>query len=375
MQLLAAPHLAAQGVPAATIGPVIAGYSIAALVFRFVLASVYTARRAVALIPLGCLLQTGAFVGIAASTNLAVLTVLVAVSGAGFALASTGGLAAIMDLLDGADAGPVMGWYTGSIGAGYSLAAFLGGWLGDRFGTAQALNLVAVIPLIAGVALALALSRAAAVTAGRGDGTSKTPHTPLGMLGAFKTTRPVVWLATSIALFINLTSGVLMTYFPLYGLTIGLSLATVGTLIGFHSAVGSFVRFATPPLFRRIHHRRTIGPMVLLSGLGVAGIAVTVRLEILLVAFLAVGLARGMLRVASAALATEGANAEARGAASGLYLAGLDIGKIIGPIVGGLGVARLGFEATFLCAAIAFPLIYFALDAAIGRQMSGPHSA
>jgi MFS family permease len=368
MQLLAAPHLAAQGIPAATIGPMVAGYSVAALIFRFVLASVYSSSRAVFLVPLGCLLQTAAFVGIAVNTDPLILTGLVALNGAGFALASTGGLAAMMDLVDGTNAGPIMGWYTGSIGAGYSMAAFLGGWLGDALGTSQALLAVAVIPSMAGVALAGALRQVSHASQGFPSEAGHSPTRRTGLLTAVRTASPIVWLATAIALYINLTSGVLMTYFPLYGLEIGISLATIGVLVGLHSAVSSFARFATPPLFRRVHHRRTVGPMVILSGLGVAGVTASPRFGVLLVAFLAIGLARGMLRVASAALATEGSGSTTRGAASGLYLSGLDVGKIVGPSVGGLGVATLGYVPTFLVAAIVFPLIFLGLTTAVTRR-------
>ena len=53
---------------------------------------------------------------------------------------------------------------------------------------------------------------------------------------------------------------------------------------------------------------------------------------------------------------------------SGIYLAGLDLGKVLGPLVGGVGAHAVGLRATFLIVSAAFPAVYFALAAALRRR-------
>ena len=116
--------------------------------------------------------------------------------------------------------------------------------------------------------------------------------------------------------------------------------------------------------------------MVVVSGLAVAGLS-TVRLfAALALAWAVIGLARGLLRVASGALVMDvaGDSDAERGAASGVYLAGLDLGKILGPPLGGVGAELAGIQTTFLLIAIAFPAAYLIATAALPspRQPSRP---
>jgi MFS family permease len=103
--------------------------------------------------------------------------------------------------------------------------------------------------------------------------------------------------------------------------------------------------------------------MVVLSGLAVAAIGGLEAFAVLTVAWAALGLTRGLLRVASAALVMEeaGTSAAAGGAASGVYLSGLDLGRVLGPAAGGFGAHAIGIRPTFLLASVSFPVAYFVL--------------
>jgi MFS family permease len=87
-------------------------------------------------------------------------------------------------------------------------------------------------------------------------------------------------------------------------------------------------------------------------------------------AWATIGLTRGVLRVASGALVMDaaGASDSQRGAASGVYLAGLDLGKLVGPVLGGASVEIVGLRPTFLLIAVAFPLAYLAMSATLARR-------
>jgi MFS family permease len=189
-------------------------------------------------------------------------------------------------------------------------------------------------------------------------------------LHGFKGIAPLVWLAFFVTLYINLVSGVVLTFFPIYGLAIGLTLTQVGALQGIHAAVAAGVRFLSGIFFRFVSYQRTLPLMVIASGLSVAAIGGTEVFVLLAIAWGALGLTRGLLRVASAALVMDEAGDvdSKRGAASGLYLAGLDLGKVLGPLVGGIGADTIGLRSTFLLVSVAFPVVYFLLAAALRRR-------
>jgi MFS family permease len=357
VQLLLAPHLQAQGVSAPVIGPIVAAYSVAALVTRFVTGAIYRADRVRYLVPFGCLVQAGSFLLLANNTSPIVLAIATATNGLGFAIASTGGLAAVMELRPGSNAGSLMGWYTGFIGAGYALANVAGGFAGDLLGLSRAITVLAVLPVLAAGGLAAATWR---MPPGAPEAEPEHGRRKIG-LGVLTRTSAYVWLAFFCALHINLLSGVLLTFFPLYGLVIGLSLTQVGSLTGLSSGVSSALRFLTPALFSRMSYRPFLPWMVVLGGLSTAALTISRSFAILAAAWVGIGLSRAILRVSSAALVMDTVHGDRdRGAASGVYMSGLDLGKIIGPLLGGVSVNRLGYEPTFLLAGLGIPLVFFA---------------
>lgn len=371
IQILIAPHLQAQGVGPARIGPIVAAYSVGALCFRFVTGALYRTSRIRYLIPGGCLLQALSFLVLANSTSQAVLAGATTTNGIGFAIASTGGLAAVMELRPASNAGVLMGWYTGCIGAGYAVSSFLGGLAGDHLGIPRAITLLAVLPLVAAIGLASAvwrLSGDASVTEAPSTGRSR-----VGIRG-IRTLSPFVLLAFFCALHINLLSGVLHAFFPLYGLAIGLSLTQVGSLSGMSSAVSSAIRFSTPALFKRVSYHRLLPWMVVLGGLATAALTISRLFVVLAMAWIGIGASRAILRVSSAALVMDsaGGSDRQRGTASGIYMSGLDIGKIIGPVLGGFSVDAFGYEPTFLAAGLGVPVVFFAYYAWLKARGPAP---
>jgi MFS family permease len=372
VQLLLGPFLQERGIPPTGIGPIVAGYSVASLVARLLTGFFYRPELVRFLVPAGCLLQAASFLALASTSSVVLYAVAVATNGFGFAVASTGGLAAVMELRPRTNAGSLMGWYTGFIGAGYALANVVGGIAGDTLGLTRAVTTLALLPVLAAAGLAFALRSIGAISAG-----SDSKRREGGFrLSVFRNVSPLVWLAFMCALHINLLSGVLLTFFPLFALSIGLTLTQVGALTGLSSGVSSIFRFLSPALFSRVSYRPFIPWMVIVGGLATAALALSQAYVALAVFWVAIGLSRAVLRVSSAALvmdsATEGQD---RGAASGVYLSGLDIGKMIGPVLGGFTVSSLGFEATFLIAGLSVPFVFFTYFLRVrsrrGAELSG----
>ena len=365
--LLVPPYMHGRHVPEVAIGAAISIYGVVSLVSRIPAGAIYRSHRAWWLIAAGCLVSSLAFAGITRTAHPALLTFFVALDGAGFAIASTANMAALIDRRPaGANAGSIMGWYTGSLGAGYAVAGFAGGALGDALGPGDAILVLALVPIVAAASLSTAVRSTAP------ERTTVEPSARGAWWRDFRHVPSLVWLAFFVTLYINLVSGVLLTFFPIYGLAIGLSLTQIGMLQGVHGGAAAVVRFLSAPVFRVVSYQRVLPTMVVLSGISIATIGGVTWLGALVVAWGGLGLTRGLLRVASAALVMDAAGETdaQRGAASGIYLAGLDLGKIVGPVVGGAGAGTLGLRTTFLLASVCFPAVYFVL-AALTRRREG----
>jgi DHA1 family multidrug resistance protein-like MFS transporter len=364
-QLLTPPYMHERNISPVVIGGAVSAYGLVSLFLRIPAGALYRTHRAWMLIAGGTTLSSLAFALLTLTADPVLLTVLIALDGAGFAIATTAVMAALIERRpEGANAGSIMGWYTGSIAAGYALSGFVGGPLGDALGTRAAILVLALVPLAAGLLLCVVLQSTAP------ERVAAEPRARGAWWHDLRGLQAVVWLAFFVTLYINLVSGVLLTFYPIYGLAIGLTLTQVGILQGIHGGAAAAVRFLSGAVFRFVSYERTLPLMVVLSGASVAVIGGVKFIPVLVVAWAMLGISRGLLRVSSAAVVMDqaGETDAQRGAASGVYLAGLDMGKIIGPLLGGVGADAVGLRPTFLAASIVFPVVYFALAAIVHRR-------
>lgn len=367
IQVLVSPFLESQGISRGVIGPVVGAYSLAALTFRFVGGSWFSGPRAYRMVPVGAVMSACAFLLLPSTSGPFTAAAAIALNGAGFALVSTGGLVAVMEARADRNAGSSMAWYTGFIGAGYAVAGFTGGAIGDWLGLEAGIRLLALVPLATAFVMFAALRHVPTPP----PAMARDGATPTRWLDRYRGLGPIVWLAFFVGLHVNLLNGVLQTFFPLFGLSIGLSLTRVGMLSGIHSAAASAIRFGAPAVFRVLSPYRSLPWFVVLGGLAVAALTISPLLAVLATCFFLIGLSRGVLRVASAALLMEhsGQGRTERGPASGVYMAGLDVGRIVGPLSGGVAVEAFGFHTTFLLVGLGFPLVFLAMNAYLRRHL------
>ncbi|MBI3538271.1 MAG: MFS transporter [Chloroflexi bacterium] len=234
--------------------------------------------------------------------------------------------------------GSRMGWYTAALSAGYALGSFLSGALADRFGYAVTFFALGLFPTIT-ILFAFTLPKfaeTAAMPAARAQSGGGRQ-----LLTALSAASPGLLFATLIAFYINFLDDGFGTFFPLFGLGIGLSLGAIGTLKGIKSATGIFVRVLAGGIFKIIDYRLLNHLLVIGWSLAVF-ILPWVRGEWIFAAlFIFFGLARSLSRVTSATIVAE-EKAQDRagiGLASGIYNMGLDAGALAGPLVAGF-VAR-----------------------------------
>ncbi|MBA3737839.1 MAG: MFS transporter [Actinobacteria bacterium] len=370
--LLVGPIVESRGLTEAMIGAIVATGSLSSLVLRIPAGNAFRSGRATALVMAGTVLAAMGY-GLLMASAAPALAVLSALQGAGFAVATTAGMAALMERRPaGVGSGSLMGWYTGSIGIGYALAGFVGGTLADGVGPRGALTAAAGAALVSGWVTARSIRRLR-----RHRGTVDESGAP-PLRGWVRGMPTGVWLGFAIAVYINLVNGGMNAFFPLYALGLGLSLSQIGVLSGIHASLASTVRFGAGPLLSRASYRGVTVAMVGLTGLGVTAVAVPRGFIPLMLLVAMVGSARGVLRVVSGAVVMEAAGSSSRlgGRASGIYLAGLDLGNAVGPLIGGVVAEVAGLRGSFLVLGILPALVFVAVGAALsGRRRSGEPTA
>jgi MFS family permease len=369
VELVFPPYLAAYGLPLSVIGLLTSLLAVAQLASRVPVGLRYRAEHATRQFALALVVFGLSTVGFSFANGQPVAIVaLVVVHGFAFGAIGTLGLALAIEVTGGRSAGVSMAWYTAAISLGYAFGSIAGGWLGDLIGFSAAIGLIATLPLLAALAL-LAVPRieAAAVAPDRGTGWR-------GLLRAGAKLDSRVWLAVVTVVFINLIWDSLDVFFVIFAPTVGISLAVVGVLRAVKSAAGLAIRLGGALVLTFADHRYiTLAGVVLAAAMMVA-LPLSTSLVLLFPIFALLGVARGFIRATSAATIAE-LRREGRdvGLASGVYNAGLDIGSIVGPTLGGAVASAVGIPRMFqLVALFGFAVwLAVALSSARTRAAAG----
>ena len=187
---------------------------------------------------------------------------------------------------------------------------------------------------------------------------------------------PAIWLTGSLESITFVALYTLKAFLPIYALDAGVSAALVGSFFSLQEAVHVIAK----PYCGRLGDR--LGYLTSIS-LGMLALAVSLPLVYVLdagAAFLApalmMGLAQALIFPAAIALVSDRISPEHLGAGMGLIGMMQNFGKVAGPILGGLAIQALGYEATLLCLSAALALgtamiwVFF-----MPRTILGPHSS
>jgi MFS family permease len=382
IHLLVPPFLATDlHLEPAAIGVLIGMFALASLAARVPIGLLYRPWRAPLLVGAGGLLGTAAYALIPFTTVPLLVGLLLSLDGIGWSIATTVLLAGLADShARGRSTASAMGWYLGFIGLG-NAAAGLGGILADAIGLRQAFLVLAVLPGLATVLAAIALRGLPggavppdAAQAGGPAGSAYAGRLDL-VRGAMRAPREV-WAAAVVMVYINAVNGLMNAFYPVLALANGLSLSEIGILSSTRSLFSSWIRLGSGVLFRRLDAERLTTPLLVLgtaAAVVVPVVAWSFWLQIPI--FAVVGLARGLLRVSGSAIAFDAARLgeggdSGRGAAgmtSAIIQSGLDVGKLLGPVLAGVVAQVAGVPATFVilpvALALAYSLVRFALVA------------
>jgi predicted MFS family arabinose efflux permease len=168
---------------------------------------------------------------------------------------------------------------------------------------------------------------------------------------------PDVLAGALIAFTIPFVGQTVDAFFPIRALGMGLTLTQIGLLRGWGSIVTTMVRPLAPYSFRLARLRTINAANVLVAASVLLVLPHLTAFPALAGLFFGIGLARGVSRVTGSTLISR--RGRHTGLASGVFNAGLDLGGIVGPMLGGVIAARTGIPAMFPILGVVLIVFYF----------------
>jgi len=357
----------------AAIGVIIGAFAVASLAARLPAGLTYSVRRGGVFLMAGGACSAIAFAATPFTTSAVALGALSALNGVGWSVATTAQLALLVARRPaGVSTAEAMGWFSGATALGNVAAGVMGGGIADLIGLRPAFYVLAVTPLLG----ALLMARVAA--APRAAEAETDEALPRIALRRSITGLPLaVWVGVLVMFFINGLNSLTNTFHPVIALAAGLSLTQIGALSSIRSWASSSSRFGSGPIFSRFSASALTLPLVVAGCLATSAIPSVIDSFLLQIPlFLVAGLSRGLLRVTGSSDAFEGAGEDERshGVTAALLYGGLDLGKIAGPLIGGVVAGAFGIATMFRVVPIGVLLLYLLL-AVPARRALKPASA
>jgi len=349
-------YLARNGhLSSAAIGLVVGAFGLSSLVVRLPVGLAYTAGRGNAFLVAGALLNAAAYALLPVAHGAVLFALLMGLNGIGWSIATTAQLALLVARPPaGVSTAAAMGWFSGATGLGNMAAGVVGGLIADHIGLTATFYLLAVTPVVG----ALLMVRTSQVLERPAD---ESPDRSWRLLARMPL---AVWAGVLVMFFINGLNALQNTFYPVLAAAAGLSLTQIGAASSLRSWASSSSRFGSGPLFERLDPAGLTLPLVALGTLATCAIPSVIDSFALQVPlFLFTGLSRGLLRVTGSADAFDAVGADERGhgLTSALLYGGLDLGKIVLPVIGGVVAHAWGIATMLRLVPLALLLLYLAL--------------
>ena len=345
------------GLGPTALGLVVGVFGVASLAARLPVGAAYSSARGRLFLVAGGAIATAAFLLIPLVVQPVALALLMGLSGLGWSVATTAQLALLVGRPPrGISTAAAMGWFAGATALGNTVAGALGGATADVIGVRPTFIVLAATPFLGTLLMVWRLGGHAA----GGPATRPEKRVWRSLAGM-----PIaVWAGVLVMFFINGLNALTNTFHPVLALASGLTLTQIGVLSSLRSWSSSSTRFGSGPVFSRFDPAGLTLPLVVLGAVATAFIpAVRTSFALQIPLFLAVGVSRGLLRVTGTADAFESVGADERrhGLTAAVLYGGLDLGKIVAPVVGGVVAGAFGISAMFVIVPLGFLALYLAL--------------
>ncbi len=236
-----------------------------------------------------------------------------------------------------------IGWFQMARSGGYIVGPALAGWL---LTIMQPVAVFTVIGLISCAAFVPVLQLPDSRPQNKRKRNPLLKHIGNAIRDGGRT--PAIWLTGSLEAVTFIALYTLKAFLPIYALEAGVSVALVGAFFSLQEAVHVIAK----PYCGRLSDRYgylpaiSLGMLVLAASLPLAG-ALDAGAAFLAPALM-MGLAQALIFPAAIALVSDRISAEHLGAGMGLIGMMQNFGKVAGPILGGLAIQALDYEATLL---------------------------
>lgn len=339
------------GQPFTVVGSMTALFGLVTLLSRIPTGVLYRSERARVVLVVSGAACSAAFFVLPFTSRMSHVAVLVALDALGWGIVTTVLLSIVLAARrTGTTPAVAMGWFVGVNGLGHALAALIGGSLADLIGVREAFLVAGAAPLSATLLMGRylpseLLERAPVADATPADGVdpsaasaperSRRRGVRQEMLRTLRLPA-VVWTAAFVGFYANTMNSLIATFFPLLALALGMSLTQAGLLSAIRSGISALARFAAVPLLERFGERRLRTPAMTVTAIATAAVPLTPALAVQIPLFASIGASRGLLRVGSSTAAMESVvDQEDSGPVAGLLTMGMDLGKVLGPVLAG----------------------------------------
>ena len=237
------------------------------------------------------------------------------------------------------------GLYATAMGLGFTIGPLIGGQLAERAGTPTAYLVGAVIALI-GVVLTLRTVHPAEPKGARAAG-ARGLRGIAAILG-----RADIALVCLGNLLITWTfAGAVSTFFPLYGATLGLTAATLGSFFALRAFVSALGRLPNALIVRAFGNRAVLFAALAIEAAIMFALGHVSAPTLLALLLACEGLAYGAYLVAGQAYIADQSTPENRGTATGLYGMAASLGGVAAPAALGVLATRAGLPTVFTATA------------------------
>jgi len=158
---------------------------------------------------------------------------------------------------------------------------------------------------------------------------------------------PAVWLSGTLEAASYVALYAIKAFLPIYALAIGVNVAIVGTFFAFQEVIYMILKPTGGRLGDRRGYLGVISLGMFILGIALLGITrVEGTLDLMMIAML-MGAAQALVFPSTTALVSTQIDGANLGAGMGFVGAFDNAGKVVGPVLGGLLIQRLGYVASF----------------------------
>jgi len=350
------PYVRTAGYDVAAVGFLVSLFSMTSLASRLPAGALAVGRHSHLVATGSTLLLAASSAAYALAGDFLGLAVVRSLSGATYGLITTVNMALLMEAIERPEQrASTTGWYLGWLAAGYAVGGYVSGFLVDSLGFQLAYVVIGAASLVA-----LPFSRARKPAGAGRSGAAEAPRAAWRWPALLSLTLLVPALQ---AFTLNALSQIIWTFYPLYGLSVGLTLGALGVQAGTFSLTSMIGRMLVGQIGSRFSYRRVATGALL----GTAALTAIVPLFrsflplLVLVAMLGALRAGALVGSMVAAVEYAGGDARKRGVAAGVYTFGTDSAMVSSPLVGGLLAEQIGLTTIFWALPAGLIALYLAL--------------